>query len=216
MSQPVADAVSNAAAALIDSLIASNRGDRSAFQYAKKTYSYQDLAALMNRTGNMLKAMGVVDDAPVLLLLPESPAFVAALLGAMKAGAVPVVGAPADDDALAGCVAAVKPAAAIVHEQTMSSVVRGLAALPRDAIVVAGQASDGYKSFAAEIRTQSSWLVAAPVGSDAPALGAWNGSSLVTASHADVATLVPCDVAAMDRAIALLRTFAEGGQATFR
>ncbi|HLX27235.1 MAG TPA: AMP-binding protein [Casimicrobiaceae bacterium] len=215
MSQPVADVVANAAATLIDSLIASNKGDRPAFEYAKKTYSYQDLAALMNRTGNMLQAMGMADNARVLLLLPESPAFVAALLGAIKAGAVPVVGAPTDDDGLGRCVSAVQPAVAIVHEQTIGTVARGLGTLPHDAIIVAGQASDGYKSFAAEIRMQPSWLVAAPVESDAPALGAWSGSSLVTASHADVAALVARDVA-MDRAIAMLRMFAEGAQATFR
>jgi len=94
MTANVADATPNVTATLIDALIASNRGDRHAFEFARKTYSYQDVAALMNRSGNMVRKLGVTAEDRVLLLVPESPAFVASLLGVMKAGAVPIVGAP--------------------------------------------------------------------------------------------------------------------------
>ena len=106
----VADHVPNVASTLIDTLIASNRGDRHAFSYNDKRYSYQDVAALMNRTGNLLHGLGLEAGSRVLLLLPASPARVAGMLGAIKAGMVPVLGAPAQ--ALEHCIAIVKPAAA--------------------------------------------------------------------------------------------------------
>jgi len=57
MAATVAELTPNVAATLIDALIASNRGDRHAFAFARKTYSYQDVAALMNRTGNMVRSL---------------------------------------------------------------------------------------------------------------------------------------------------------------
>ena len=124
----VADHVPNVASTLIDTLIASNRGDRHAFSYNDKRYSYQDVAALMNRTGNLLHGLGVEAGSRVLLLLPASPARVAGMLGAIKAGMVPVLGAPAQ--ALEHCIAIVKPAAAIVHEKYLQEAEAALAALP--------------------------------------------------------------------------------------
>jgi acyl-coenzyme A synthetase/AMP-(fatty) acid ligase len=76
----VADHVPNVASTLIDALIASNRGDRHAFSYNDKRYSYQDVAALMNRTGNLLHGLGLEAGSRVLLLLPASPARVAGML----------------------------------------------------------------------------------------------------------------------------------------
>jgi hypothetical protein len=157
MPATAAAGTSNAAATLIDALIASNRGDRHAFEFARKTYSYQDVAALMNRTGNLIRGLGVATSGRVLLLLPGSPAFVAGLLGVMKAGAVPVVGAPHDDgDALAQCVAAIAPAAALVHQTYLGQASRGLAAIPHGGVVAVGANVDGYTSFVDAVRTQPS------------------------------------------------------------
>jgi acyl-coenzyme A synthetase/AMP-(fatty) acid ligase len=211
----------NVAAALIDALIASNRGDRRAFEFARKTYSYQDVAALMNRTGNMIRDLGVAAQGRVLLLLPESPAFVASLLGVMKAGAVPVVGAPLDDaDALAHCIAAVAPAAVIVHQTYLEPAARSLAAIPHDAVVVVGTNGDGYKSFVDAVRTQPSWLSAAAVHGDDPALGLWNGAALVTISHAGISAFINADgdidgapSPSQARLAAMLRAFSNGEEA---
>jgi acyl-coenzyme A synthetase/AMP-(fatty) acid ligase len=187
MNHVVADAASNIAATLIDSLIASNRGDRHAFEFARKTYSFQDVAALMNRTGNMIGTLGITGGERVLLLLPQSPAFVAGVLGVMKAGAVPVLGVPVDDgQALVHCVATLAPAAAIVHERYLDIARRALEAVPDDAVVIVGNDVHGHKSFVDEIRAQPSWLVAAATSADVPALGLWNGSALITLTHADV------------------------------
>ena len=218
------DTMQNIASTLIDTLIAANRGDRDAFSYNGKRYSYQDVAALMNRAGSMVKGSGVRAGAKVLLLLPMSPALVGSLLGVMKAGAVPVVGAPTASDALERCVAATKPSAVIVHENRLPEAERALAAIPRDAVVVVGADVHGHKSFVHEMREQPSWLAAEDIGRDAPALGFWTGSGVDEISHAQLAAFVSGsgqlrgsggaasgEIGAVG---AMLRVFSMGGEAT--
>jgi hypothetical protein len=218
----VADVTPNIAAALIDTLISANRGDRRAFEYAARTYSYQDVAALMNRTANMLVGLGVSLGSRVLLLLPESPAFVASLLGAIKAGAVPIVGANAEGDDVERCVEVTTPAAAIIHESRLPAAEAALARIPRAAIVVVGGDPRGYTGFVDAIRVQPSWLAPAPIAPGAPALGVWNGHRLEVTSHADVGRLVEgaafTDESAADasRAVAMLRAFASGEALTLK
>lgn len=187
-----AEATSNVASTWIDALIASSRGDHHAFAYGEKRYSYQDVAALMNRTANMLRGLGLQPGARVLLLIPGSPALVASLLGSIKSGAVPIVGVSlADPEAVQRCVDATSPSVAVVHQSCLlasASALAGLAA--REAVIVVGNDTQGHKSFVDEIRTQSSWSPPEPVGKDAPALGLWAGSSLQVMSHAELLGLV--------------------------
>ena len=184
------EAMPNTAAALIDTLIASNRGDQDAFVYNDKRYSYQDVAALMNRAGSMVKELGVGAGGRVLLLLPASPSLAGSLLGSIKAGAVPVVGVPSDSEALAQCVATARPSAAIVHESRLPAIETALAAIPRDAIVVAGADVHGYRSFVHEMRGQPSWFAAQDINGDAPALGCWTGCGVDVMSHAELAAFI--------------------------
>ena len=214
----------NAAGVLIDSLIASNRGDRNAFTFADKRYSYQDVAALMNRAGNMMKGMGVRPGAAVLVVLPGSPAFVASVLGAMKAGAMAVLGpAPGDATALRACVAACGPALVIVHQNDLASASVALEGLRADAVIVVGGDGRSHKSFVDEIRGQSSWLSAESVSGEAPALAAWTGSSIAALTHAQLAALRDGGEASASGSgmtaraaacVAMLRAFAKGETAT--
>ena len=215
----VGESTHNIAAIVVDRLIASNRGDRDAFSYNGKRYTFQDVAALMNRAGSMLKAMAVPAGGSVLLALPPSPAFVGSLLGAMKMGAVPMIGVPSDPENLARCVAVTRPVTAVVHENRLSEAEPALAPLAREAVVVVGAAVDGHRSFIDEMRAQPSWLPAADVRGDAPALGIWTGATAQTVSHADVAAwLEEADAARTGhdqgdpaRAVsAMLRAFAKG------
>jgi len=215
----VGESTHNIAAIVVDRLIATNRGDRDAFSYNGKRYTFQDVAALMNRAGSMLKAMAVPAGGSVLLALPPSPAFVGSLLGAMKMGAVPMIGAPSDPEDLARCVAATRPVTAVVHENRLSEAESALAPLARQAIVVVGAAVGGHRSFIDEMRTQPSWLPAADVRGDAPALGVWTGVTAQIVSHADVAAwLEEADAGRTGhgqgdpaRAVrAMLRAFAKG------
>ena len=213
----------NAAAVVIDRLIATSRGDRDAFSYNGRRYTFQDVAALMNRAGSMLKGMGVPAGGNVLLALPPSPALVGSLLGAMKAGFVPIIDVPADADGLARCIAETKPVAAIVHENRLPAAERALAQWPHEAVIVVGADVHGHRSFVNEMREQPSWLPATDVGEDAPALRAWTGAAANAFRHADVAAWAAetdesranGDAGEEARMVkAMLRAFAKGETAT--
>lgn len=219
-----AEATINAASNLIDTLIATNRGDHHAFAYGEKRYSYQDVAALMNRTGNMMRAMGVRPGAKVLLMIPPSPALIASLLGAMKSGAVPVVGVSLDDaDALKRCIGATTPSALVIHQAYLASAKEALSTLPAEAVVVVGTDVQGHHSFVDAIRGQSSWFSAEPVDAVSPAIGLWSGSTLRVISHAELAeTLAGTGDFDQDpqsdgmRIATLLRAFSKGEEAVLR
>ncbi|WP_341911773.1 benzoate-CoA ligase family protein [Ferrovibrio terrae] len=80
----------NAATHFIDRHIAEGRGDKIAFIDDKGRYTYADLAARVNRAGNLLKSQGVQPEQRVLLALLDGIDFPALFFGAMKIGAVPV------------------------------------------------------------------------------------------------------------------------------
>jgi benzoate-CoA ligase family protein len=80
----------NVAEAFIDGALARGWGDRVAIRTAAGTTTYLHLAAMVNRIGNGLRALGVEEEQRVAILLYDSPAFAATFFGAIKIGAVPV------------------------------------------------------------------------------------------------------------------------------
>jgi acyl-coenzyme A synthetase/AMP-(fatty) acid ligase len=172
----------------------------------------------------MLRAMGVKPGAKVLLMIPPSPALIASLLGAMKAGAVPVLGvAPDDADALKRCIAITTPSAVVIHQDYVTSAEDGLSSLPPDCLVVIGSDVQGRRSFMDAIRGQPSWFSAEPVGGDSPAIGLWSGSTLRLVGHAELAQIVagtgslgedPENYAT--RLMTMLRSFSRGEEAVLR
>ena len=75
---------------LVDRHVAEGRGDRVALRLLDRTLTYTELQILVNRSGNSLRAAGVQPEQRIAILLPDGVEFVAAFLGAMKIGAVPV------------------------------------------------------------------------------------------------------------------------------
>lgn len=75
---------------LLDRHVAEGRGNRPALRLAGRDISYADLQELVNRAGNALRDAGIQPEQRVAILLPDGAEFVAAFLGAMKIGAVPV------------------------------------------------------------------------------------------------------------------------------
>ena len=195
--------MSNAAARFIDRHVEGSLGSRHAFEFNGKTYSYHDLAALANRAGNMLKALGVVPGERVAMLLPESPAYFATLIGAMKIGAVPVV--VLEPRAFTG---AAKPARlAVVHSKFLEEAASPLAA---ERTVVVGEAVAGHPSFVELMRSQASSLAAHDVPPEAPALAV----GATTFSHREVeAELARGPQGKMGRVGALLRALESAGTA---
>jgi benzoate-CoA ligase len=80
----------NAAADLLDRNATAARRDRVAVIDAEGAYTYADIADGANRFGSLLRAIGVAQEARILLVLEDTVAFVICFLGAIKAGVVPV------------------------------------------------------------------------------------------------------------------------------
>jgi benzoate-CoA ligase family protein len=78
----------NIANYFVDRNLDEGRGDRTALIGPGGRTSYTDLAALMNRSGNVLRELGVRAEERVLLVLADSVEFVALWYGAQKIGAV--------------------------------------------------------------------------------------------------------------------------------
>ena len=75
---------------LVDRHVQEGRGNRPALRLERGNVSYAALQALVNRAGNALRDSGMFAEQRVAILLPDGPEFVAAFIGAMKIGAVPV------------------------------------------------------------------------------------------------------------------------------
>ena len=82
--------VFNLAAALLDRHVMEGRGTQRALLGPAGNFTYEELYRLTNQVGNAMRSLGVEQEHRVLLLLHDSPEFVACFLAAMKLGAVPV------------------------------------------------------------------------------------------------------------------------------
>ena len=78
----------NLASYFVDRNLEEGRGDRTALIGLHGATTYADLAALVNRSGNVLQELGVRAEERVLLVLADGVEFVAIWYGAQKIGAV--------------------------------------------------------------------------------------------------------------------------------
>jgi benzoate-CoA ligase family protein len=78
----------NMASYILDDNIAAGRGDRIAIYYKDETYTFNDVCTLTNKVANVLKELGVEREQRVLVILRDSPEWVASWLGAIKMGGV--------------------------------------------------------------------------------------------------------------------------------
>ena len=72
----------------LDVNLEAGRGDKTALYFNDKTYTFYELWLLTNKVGNVLKELGVESEDRVLLILGDSPEWVAAWLATMKVGGV--------------------------------------------------------------------------------------------------------------------------------
>ncbi|MDP2643393.1 MAG: benzoate-CoA ligase family protein [Desulfobacterales bacterium] len=78
----------NLGAYFLDVNLIAGRGENPAIYYQDETISYHGLWALTNRMGNVLRRLGVEPENRVLLVLQDSPEWVAGWLATMKVGGV--------------------------------------------------------------------------------------------------------------------------------
>lgn len=81
----------NLADYLLDQRVAEGRGDRVAIRTASGTLTYRDVVALSSRMAHLLAARGVRPEERVIIALPDTPAYVGALFGILRHGAVVVM-----------------------------------------------------------------------------------------------------------------------------
>src|SRR6185295_4872112 len=81
----------NIADFFLDARVRECRGERPALLTGSGTHTYAQVQALANRFGGALAASGVEPEHRVLVALPDSPEYVAALFGILKVGAVVVM-----------------------------------------------------------------------------------------------------------------------------
>jgi len=161
----MSDPGTNPCSTLIDQHITANRGERSALKYGESRYSFNDLAALTNRAGNVLRDLGVGVDDNVLVLVRPSPAYFAAVFSAMTIGAVPVIEGEgrATTDA-AGKFSEVK--AIVVDQSRVGEIDSDTTAT----VLVVGEEAGVHQSFVALLRAGASSLTAVPRDQNATAL----------------------------------------------
>ncbi|HEX6977673.1 MAG TPA: benzoate-CoA ligase family protein [Alphaproteobacteria bacterium] len=80
----------NVAVPFIDRHLAEGRGDKIAIRTARGDVSYAELAANVNRCGNVLTALGIARGDRVLMVVKDCPEFFYLFWGAIKAGIIPV------------------------------------------------------------------------------------------------------------------------------
>jgi benzoate-CoA ligase family protein len=79
----------NNSGTLVDRRLEAGHGDKVAIRYGEQLLTYAELHDRICRAGNVLESLGIGREDRVLMVLDDSPTFVALFLGAMRMGAVP-------------------------------------------------------------------------------------------------------------------------------
>jgi benzoate-CoA ligase len=160
----------NAAVDFVDANVAAGRGKKLAIINADdgSSYTYNDVLAQTNRTGNALTRLGVRREERVMLLLLDSPEFVFNFFGAIKIGAVPIptntLLTPADYEYM---INDSRARVLVVSEALLPQVEPILADLRHlDHIIVAGRPGDGQLSYQELIDAEQAELAPVDLSKD--------------------------------------------------
>jgi benzoate-CoA ligase family protein len=134
--------------------------ERTAIVGEPREVSYGELAALVNRAGNALRAQGVSRGDRVLIVLPDSAEFVAAFFGAAKIGAVTVPVNPyARSSDYIHYLENSEPRAAIIHSESLAEFLPASSVRPQLPIVVVGE--EKIDPHGVACAKWSAWIAAA-------------------------------------------------------
>jgi len=171
----------NLADDLVDRHVREGRGDRLAVVCEDRRVTYRELSDSVNRVGNALKAIGVSPGERVLLVLLDSPEFVAAFLGVTKIGAiaVPTNTALRSTD-YAYFLEESGASAVVAHSALLEELTPALEGSKRrlqDRVVVVGDRIPGYLHWDESTDEQLSALDAAPTSAGDVAFWLWTSGS---------------------------------------
>src|SRR5437879_12879241 len=146
---------------LLDRHVAEGRGDSPALRMAQRQISYGELQELVNRAGHALRDAGIEPEQRVAIVVHDGPEFVAAFLGAMKIGAVPVpMNTAARPNELQLMIADCRARALIADADLVGPAEQTPNAQLRAVCVVGGD--DDRRGFSAALERASSSLEAFP------------------------------------------------------
>lgn len=159
----------NISAYYLENNLVEGRGKKTAVYYEDKIYTFEDLFSVTNRMGNVLRELGVGFEDRVLLILQDSPEWLAGWYGAMKMGGIVTHAYTyllADDYEY--FVNYVRPKVVIVDKTTLEAVRQGVrkSLFPDTAILAAGEGFPALKkgeySLVEMMKRASSDLQTAP------------------------------------------------------
>ena len=169
----------NAATHFVDRNVEEGRAHEVAIFYDDQQLTYGQVLDMVNRAGNLLAQQGVGKQERVLLLLPDSPAFVACFWGAIKIGAVPIP----TNTLLSGeeyefVLRDSGAHALVVDADLLDKVEPYLDRLPDlRTVLVARKSKPGFKSLDQLAQGASDQLIAAPTRRDDPAFWLYTSGS---------------------------------------
>jgi benzoate-CoA ligase family protein len=169
----------NATRFYVDRHLEEGRGGKVAIFWGEQKLTYRQVSEQVNRASNALRRAGIMRGDRVLLILFDSPAFVAAFWGAIKIGAIPI---PTNsllaseeyefmlkDSGARGLVA---------ESALIEKLAPALGGIRRLACVwVVGTAREGEKSFERDLAQSSPRASAAATGRDDPAFWLYTSGS---------------------------------------
>src|SRR5260221_7113454 len=134
--------------------------ERIAIAGEPREVTYTELAALVNRAGDALRAQSIARGDRVLIVLPDSAEFIAAFFGAAKIGAVAVPVNPfARSSDYIHYLENSEPRAAIVHSESLAEFLPASSVRPQIPLVMVGEQKIDLRGVA--FRKWSAWTAAA-------------------------------------------------------
>ncbi len=169
----------NAAAFFLDRHLHEGRGGRTAFRYAGRRVTYQEIGERVNRLGNALRSRGMDMEQRVLLALPDCPEFAEVFWGVMKIGAVPVpVGDTLHSAEYAFLINDSRACAVVASDAVAPAILSARADCPRlSAIVVVGKPGRGVLPYERLLERASPNLEAADTSRDDMAMWGYTSGS---------------------------------------
>jgi benzoate-CoA ligase family protein len=169
----------NAATWFVDRNVAEGRGPSPAVRSEGRILTYADLRALVDRSGNVLRALEVGREDRVVLLCLDSPELLGALWGAMKIGGVPVpVNTFLRPEEWLYCLDDSAARVVVVSAALLDAAapVLGRAVHVRHVLVTGGPAAS-YLSYEKRVASADARLEAAPTSRDDPAFWLYSSGS---------------------------------------